>query len=251
MRTSDIWHSVHLHGKKIGCLLGLCLSLLVAPVVQAQEARNIRLLDYDQKDFHFGFTLGVLSNNLNLRHSEFLLLDPEVSDSTISISPSRQVSFSVGMLFNHSLADELWDLRIMPNVSFYNYQIDFFYPDTQVTQAVENSQTFMELPVLVKYASMRRTNQRFYLIGGFTVGCGVGRRQENEATSRDLRFERWNFEVTYGIGFSGYMQMFNFSPELRFSHGLVNMMADQNNIYANNLDRITTHKVGLYFNFEG
>jgi hypothetical protein len=217
---------------------------------QGQNPTVLRLLDYDTKKIHYGFQIGLFTSNLNIRHSDFFANAPEISDSTIAIRPNRTSSFSLGFIINKSLADDLWDLRFLPKVSFYTHSMDFIYPNSQNRQLADNTLTFLEAPVLFKYRSLRRKNFRLYMVGGLTPGLSVGARRGDE-NPRDLNLRGVNLEVTYGFGLDGYMQLFSFAPEIRFSHGLVNMLKNENNRFSNNLDRIVTHKVGLYFNFEG
>ena len=226
--------------------------LLALPLLaNAQEAQTFRLIDFDQKQVHYGFQIGLFTSNLNIKHSDYFLDEAETSDSTVAISPQRQASFSLGFVVNHSLNDELWDLRLLPNVSFYTHTLEFDYPNSTESVTIDNYTTFIELPLMLKYASLRRNNHRFYVTGGFTLGYGVGGRQSVETSSTNLEFNRWNFEISYGIGLSGYMELFNFAPELRFSHGMLNMLNATESNYSRNLDRVTTHKVALILNFEG
>ncbi|WP_020526678.1 outer membrane beta-barrel protein [Flexithrix dorotheae] len=254
MHTANIWNKLDLPWKKIGVITLLFLGLGFNSF--AQYTQNIRRLNYDNRNNHYGFQIGLFSSNMNIKHSQHFADD---LDSTFVISPQRHTSFSLGFIYNKSLADELWDLRILPNVAFYAHTVDYYFYQGEgdegpilekETQKIENTTTFIEIPVLLKYKSVRRKNFRVYLVGGFTAGVGVGGKKGGE-DPRNLGLNQFNFEVSYGIGIDGYMALFNFAPELRFSHGLVNMLKPNDNIYTNNLDRITTHKIGLYFNFEG
>ena len=232
----------------------LILIFSAAGFAQAQrkerKATVLRLMDYDTKSLHYGFQIGVFSSNLNTRYSDFFLNSAESSDSTLSISSRRGTSFSLGFVINKSLSDELWDVRLLPSVAFYSYAVDYYFPDRTVTQLVNNTSTFVELPIVFKYRSVRRKNVRMYLIGGIAPGLGVGSKRLQE-DPQGLGLNNFNCEITYGVGLEGYMQLFSFAPELRFSHGFINMRKPADNNFSRNLDRLTTHKIGLYFNFEG
>ncbi len=261
MQTINFRDKFHIRSAKIALALFACL--LLSHLVEAQTRSNgvtLRRLNYDEKKMHYGFQIGLFTSNLNIMHSEHFA---QGMDSTVAISPNRHVSFSLGFIVNRSLGSELWDVRLLPNVSFYAHSVNYYYDSDQIPDAtgeissgtselvqIENATTFLELPIMIKYKSIRRKNHRFYLIGGVTGAVGVGGKKGGE-DPRNLGLNNYNLEVSYGIGFDGYMQFFNFAPELRFSHGVLNMLKPGNNIYTNNLDRITTHKVALYLNFEG
>ncbi|MDW7694093.1 outer membrane beta-barrel protein [Flammeovirgaceae bacterium SG7u.111] len=244
MQRINFWNKLYLHWQKIAVF---ALLATLSTGAFAQEATNIRLLDFDKKKIHYGFQLGLFTTNLNVKHSQHFV---DGLDSTVAVIPNRTYSFSLGFVVNFALQDELWDLRLLPNVSFYNHSVTFDYPESSKTELIEKPTTFLELPVLLKYTSIRRKNHRFYLLGGFTGGIGVGGKKGAEGTE-SLSLNNMLLDVTYGVGLSGYMQLFHFAPEIRFSHGLINMHSPQDNIFSNNIDRITTHKVSFILNFEG
>ncbi|MEM1135146.1 MAG: outer membrane beta-barrel protein [Bacteroidota bacterium] len=263
MQTFNIWDKFNLRWAKV--IVVVILFINVASPLFAQRngsGLTLRRLNYDEKKMHYGFQIGIFTTNLNINHSEHFA---QGLDSAVAISPNRHVSFSLGFIVNRSLGNELWDIRLLPNVSFYAHSVEYFFDSDQVSGneggenlsegtkelvLIENATTFFELPIMFKYKSIRRKNHRFYLIGGVTGSIGVGGKKGGE-DPRNLGLNNYNFEVSYGIGYDGYMQFFNFAPEIRFSHGLVNALKSNDNIYTNNLDRITTHKVSLYLNFEG
>ncbi len=265
MQTFNIWNKFDLRGSKVIFVIFALLCVASSSLAQSRSSgMTLRRLNYDQKKMHYGFQIGLFTSNLNIRHSENFA---QGLDSAVAISPNRHVSFSLGFIVNRSLGNELWDVRLLPNVSFYAHSVDYYFDTDQIAGTgpggetdisngtlesvqIENATTFLELPVMFKYKSIRRRNHRFYLIGGVTGSVGVGGKRGGE-DPRNLGLNNYNLEVSYGVGFDGYMQFFNFAPELRFSHGVVNMLKPGNNIYTNNLDRITTHKVALYLNFEG
>ena len=81
-----------------------------------------------------------------------------------------------------------------------------------------------------------------YFTGGVTTGIQVG------GKNAGVNLEKINYEVSYGVGFDFYWQLFKFAPEVRFSHGLNSIVAPSAS--APFINRATSHKVSLLLNFE-
>jgi hypothetical protein len=252
----------YLFGKKV--IFCFFIFLLASPVwaqknqylykKRNQKSTDLKLVDYDIKPLHFGFQIGFFNAGTKINHSGFLIPSPSQIDtaivtrydSLIAVESSNKPGFSIGFVLNIGIVNELWDLRLLPHVSFYERQITYTYLDVVETQSIE--QTMIELPVLIKYKSFRRGNFRAYITGGFNLSYQVG----GEKTSQldKISFSKYNFEVTYGIGIHRYMKYFNFAPEIRFSHGIPSILDGTGGV-STKIDRISTHKVALYLNFEG
>jgi hypothetical protein len=88
-----------------------------------------------------------------------------------------------------------------------------------------------------------------YVLGGVRPGIEVGAKRKELGDDR-LRSKTLDFQVEYGFGFDFYYPLFKLSPEIRFSHGLINMRNKDPNIFAQSIQRMNTHTITLYFNFE-
>ena len=90
-----------------------------------------------------------------------------------------------------------------------------------------------------------------FIDAGFKVGIEANVRK-NAATTTRLNTRTGDFSIEYGIGFEQFFKYFKFTPELRFSHGLVNMYIAPTNpfSYANAIQKLNSHSVTLYLMFE-
>jgi len=220
--------------------LGLCV---VLPTF-GQKRKSMNLMDYDSKKLHYGFQLGLHQSTFQVKHSDFFAQN---GDSTIAIRSIPRLGFSIGFILNLRLKDDLWDLRLLPNVVFYDRNVTFDYPNTSVEQLFES--TFIDFPILLKYKSLRRNNHRWYMFGGITPSLKVGSKRE-ELLEKSLLTKDFNWQVEYGIGWDMYMAMFKLAPEIRFSHGVRNMLRPNDYTFSNNMDRMLSHKISIVLNFE-
>jgi hypothetical protein len=230
------------------------LLVLLAHDASAQKKRNNtgygrskNLPTYDDRVLRYGFQLALHQSRFNIRHSDFFAND---GDSTTAVRPKWSPGFMLGLITSFRLGNELWNLRFVPNVSFYERSIEYQYrnnPENLHSETFEN--TMIELPVLLKYKSVRRGNHRMYMIGGFSANFKVAGKKER-LNDLQLQSINQNLEVCYGIGWDLYFEFFKFAPELRFSHGIPNLLIKNGNRVSNSLDRLTTHRVTLILNFE-
>ncbi len=222
------------------------------PVNQDKKLKDksLNIPDYDSKPLHYGFILGLHYATMRINYSDYFT---DNTDTTIALLPQRSFSnFAVGMIIDIPLAYQ-WNFRFTPTVGLYEYSINHKqlerstgkYVDTKVP--VES--VFFDFPILMKYKSIRRNNNRMYMVGGIVPSIKVGgRKQRNNQEAFGM--EDYNLEVTYGLGWDHYFSFFKFAPEIRFSHGIANMNLRNQSVYYKNIDRMTTHKISLLFHFE-
>ena len=250
MYTSDFWHKLNLLGKKVISLAILLSALLAIPNnVQAQQQKGtqINLPNYDEKWLHYGFIIGLHSSNYGLRYNEHFTTAQ--MDSVHSIVTPGSFGFSLGFIANFRIAQYL-DFRILPKVSFYENRLEYNFTNGDPAIAENVESTFVEFPLLLKFKSQRRKNNRVYVVGGITPGIeATGKKEEGESEEK-LLVKGGNLSFDIGFGIDIYYPLFKFSPEVRYSAGLLNMLKPEENKYSAGLDQVNTHTITFYFQFE-
>lgn len=245
--------------------------ILPAELAYGQDAKNFQkneekivkrkgqnLVAYDDKKLHYGFFLALNRSTFKVRPSQYFN-DQVIGDTlplrAIAINPRQYLGFTTGFILNVRLHD-FFDFRVLPTVSFYSRYIDFRLKpanssrmDSVVTELRQSTFSFVELALLAKYKSIRRNNTRMYMVAGIKPGIEVGAKRKELGDDR-LRSKTIDFQVEYGFGFDFYYPLFKLSPEIRFSHGLLNMRNNDPNLYARSLRNMKTHTITLYFHFE-
>ena len=243
MQIAHIRHKFNLHWHKIVFVLALLLS--VGFDGAAQNTKRINLPIYDDNKIHYGFLIGGHSSRYRIEYSDAFAT--QQFDSLHSIVPGNLGGFKLGFVINFLLYQYL-DFRILPTVAFYQNDLTYRFTDGTSIRELRDP-TFVEVPLLFKYKSVRRGNTRMYLLGGITPSiraAGAG-----EADELKLLIKNTNLSLDIGVGFDLYQELFKFSPELRYSYGLVNVLQDEKNIFSEGLRRITTHNITFYITFEG
>jgi len=212
----------------------------------AQDRKEIHNPNYDnQRILTYGFSLGFHVSAFQLNYSDAFV---NVLDSVHSIQPTPSIGFSLGFIINARLAEYL-DVRLTPKVGFYEYHLEYNYLNATQKVEVEES-TVVELPVLVKYKSVRRQNSRMYIVGGLTPAFEASGTSDLEENKELLQIKRFNLSAEVGFGLDLYYPLFKFSPELRFSKGLINMLSDQKNDLSVGIDRLNTSVIAFYLHFQ-
>lgn len=246
MHTTYLRHLFHLSGPKIAAVLLGCLLLPYLGHSQGVGYVRRHLEFYDDKPIHYGFLFALPVTRFNLRYSDKFL----ESDSAFAIKSPAKGAFRMGFTANAYLTDH-FDIRTTPSISLYERQLVYSYPGgTERTESRES--TWIEIPLLLKYKSVRRVNTRMYLLAGLTLAIETNVKRSRGATASTDRLDTRtsDFTVDYGVGLEQFFQYFKFAPELRFSHGLVNMLQPANNAASIGIGRLKTHTVTLYLNFE-
>lgn len=275
MATPHVRNQLHLYGPQIAAsglgrgLVPLLLLLLLAGPALAQRKRS-DAIDRSRKGRIKGITVENLSNYNDRFFRPGIYVAPNFSRFFLEqsaayfqaaqngrgLSANSIISpgFAVGFIGDIRLGapSTPFHLRFAPGLNFMTRRVEFKsagagQPDTIRNQEVGTTQ--LELPLLLKYQSNRRRNTRFYMIGGVKPSIAVTQRQSTPAINQ-LTVARNDVLLEYGFGLDLFYPYFKFGPELRFSHGLRNILAPRDNQYSNSLQSLRTNTVTLYLNIE-
>jgi hypothetical protein len=201
--------------------------------------------NYDERKLSYGFLIGLHSSTYQIKYSdEFVTTD---FDTVHSVTPDWSGGFALGFIVNYRLTD-LLDLRLTPKVAFYENKVTYNYTDDTPTHSENVETTMVEFPLLLKFKSERRGNIRMYMIGGVSPSFEASGKKE--FTNDVLEVKNTNMSIEAGFGFDLYYPLFKFSPEIRFSRGLVNMLGDRENIYGQPIKYMNTNTITVYFLFQ-
>lgn len=247
MQNTHVWHQLNLHRNKV--ILVLALVCCVFQSEAQQKTRWIRKNNpnYDARKLTYGFLIGLHTTTFQLNYSEKFLNSPDLVNLN-SVVPDWSPGFSLGFIVNYRIAD-FFDIRLTPEVAFYENKIRYQYIDgTHDDQLIET--TMVEFPILLKYKSERRDNVRMYMIGGIKPAIDASGKKKLDQSTESLEVKGTNLSLEAGLGFDLYFPLFKFSPELRYSRGLVNMLDNTTNIYGQPLQRVNTNTITLYLLFQ-
>jgi hypothetical protein len=229
--------------------MAIIFSLQGAAHAQKQKLRWVKRNNpnYDQKRLTYGFLIGLHTTAYQVKYSEKFVTP--AFDTVFAVQPLWSPGFSLGFIVNYRLAD-LLDLRVTPKVAFYENRLHYLFTDDTKTDEELVETTMVEFPVLLKFKSERRDNLRMYMIGGIKPAIEAsGKRDLNNVTTA-LEVKGSNLSLEAGFGLDIYYPLFKFSPEIRFSHGIVNVLDNTTNKFGQPLQRVNTNTVTVYLLFQ-
>jgi hypothetical protein len=249
MQTTHFRNIFNLHGHKVSLLFALFFMLFgFQSVAQKKKWVDQNLPNYDQKSVHYGFSLAYhTSFNRILYSEEFVNMN-----DLVAINPKGSPGFSVGFLLSKSFA-EFWEFRFHPAVAFYENRLDYHLRGGADGRRIRSNLvegTRFEVPLLLKFRSERNGNTRMYFIGGIKPSIEAAKRKDESGTEDQLELNRNDLAIDFGIGWEQYFNFFKFSPEIRFSYGLPNLLKSQNNDLSKGLEKVTYNSVTIFLNFQ-
>lgn len=244
MQNTNFWHKLHLHGKKIACLL-LLLAAFALQEVSAQKITTINLPESDTRWLHYGFLIGLHSSNYRTTYADEFVTSE--FDTVHSIMATNSPGFSLGFILNLRLAQYL-DFRLTPKVGFYEHELEYRYTNRSSERLLMES-TQVEFPILLKYKSQRRGNFRMYMVGGVNPWIEAKSKNSEQEVERNFNVKNANLSLEFGFGADIYFPLFKFSPEIRFSKGLINQLEPVGSRWDRGLEKVSTQTITLYLQF--
>jgi hypothetical protein len=223
----------------------LLLVAAVLPVVGQQ--RKVQNKPYiDLRPLHFGISIG-----LNMQDVEFTNVGPQTIQLpeggtmpayVLCDADNWNPGFSVGVLADLRLSQH-FALRLAPTMHFGTKHLVFrnMLEHTESGKVVEVTQnlknTYLSLPLSVKFAAERFNNHRPYLIAGVNPMVNLSGNDQDY-----LQLKRYDVMLEIGLGCDFYLPFFKLIPELKFCYGLVNSL---DAAHVNSLTDASKHAYAL------
>ena len=212
-----------------------------------QNNPSANLINYEEQWIHYGFLMGIHSSKYVIKYSE--AFTQPAMDTVHSIVPGNLGGFKLMFVVNMKVSEYL-DFRMLPGVGFYENDLTYRFTDGSILREVKDA-TMVELPLLFKYKSVRRGNLAMYMVFGINPSLEAAGKGDERDVRETLELKNWNLSVDVGVGLDIFYPYFKFSPEIRYSYGLRNMLNEPPNMFSEGLNRLTTQNLGLFITFEG
>ena len=242
-------------------LLTACFGMLGC---MAQQDRRVQHKPYiDLRPMHFGILVGAHLQDLEFENAGLQTITDDngvVTNQLIVCDADRwSPGFSVGVLGELRLHDN-FSLRIAPTMHFGAKHLTFIdMQNTDVTgkpikQTQDLKNTYISLPIDIKFAAPRWNNHRPYLIAGINPMINM-----TKGDTDIVRLNRFSTMLEVGLGCDFYLPFFKLIPELKFCFGLnnvldkdhVNELRDANlKAFAGSVSSAQSKMIVLTFYFE-
>lgn len=230
--------------------LFIFLCAFTACCMQAQEPRIQNRPYLDQRFLHYGFFIGLNMMDMEVVNNGYI--DPASGEQWYTDVDSYQPGFSVGVLGELRL-NKTFGLRLQPSIHFGQKHMVFHEQVTgrDTTQNIKS--TYFQLPLDLKVAAPRYNNFRPYAVVGVAPSIDLTTRKHGA-----LLTERFECFIEVGMGCDVYLPYFKLIPELKFSFGLLDILAHRRTDlideslmkFTKSLDRGRSKMITLTFYFE-
>jgi len=238
----------------------LIFLISITSTLFAQKSKYRRTFHeyYDSRPLHFGFLFGLAGSSFNYS---------SINSNGDEILSPKHFGFQIGGTVNYALSQH-FEIKSGINVALFERHLDInmlndlAVKPAKVTRNLNllRESTWLEIPIAMKFRSLRRKNHRFYVLAGAKIGLEANTRNKDfsgltDDYNRSIYAKKADFTLEYGIGFEQFFQFFKFSPEIRFSHGMFNVYKSPDGIDAvsmriRDITNLKTHTVSLILNFE-
>lgn len=241
-----------------------CLTMLVVSLATvAQERKPMNKPYIDLRPLHFGILVGTNFQDVEMENvgpQMVTLDDGTVVERNIVVDADKwNPGFTVGVLAEGRLSSH-FALRFAPTMHFGAKHLMFHDltdldqegKPRQITQDMKN--TYLSLPLDVKFSAQRFNNYRPYVITGVNPMINLTQGDQDY-----LRLKRYDVMLEVGMGCDFYLPFFKLNPELKFCYSLTNSLdtkhadelRDANmRVYTNAVRSAHTKMIVLTFYFE-
>jgi Outer membrane protein beta-barrel domain len=241
-----------LYRKKIVILL---ITLTTVFTSEAQKRVNDILYqqDYDEKIVHFGYFIGPNFARYDFKFNQQFQQGRTPNPNYLLASPDVAGLLRFGGSVNF-LVNDNFDFQTGLGASIYDRKVNSYRIGTKDTASVaqEGNTAWLDFPAHLKFKSERRRNTRMYMMAGFRFSAEIAARTKKcYPPCQDIGDKKKNdFMIEYGVGLEKFTPFAKITPELCFSHGLINLLATTSDPNRIGVTSMKSHTITLFIYFE-
>ena len=230
-------------------LMVLLFGIFLSYNTHGQGVRgNYNFLDFQQKPYYFGITLAYNNSDFRIFHSKRFILNDSISSAESLTGPG----FNLGIVSNLKIGD-YFDFRFLPTLSFAERNIGYTSPsENRPPYSRKIESVFVELPFHVRFKSAPYNDMRMFIIAGIKYSFDVASDSRTRQADELVKISPSDFAFEYGAGVQFFFPYFIFSPELKVSHGLGNILIFNDDLDQSNvIEKILSRTFTISLHFEG
>jgi hypothetical protein len=210
---------------------------------------NHNFREFNDKSYYFGLTFGYNKSNFQLAHSKRFILNDSFNITEGLGGPGLNVS----MVTNMKLG-EYFDFRFLPGFSFVGRKFYYLSTDDEIEQVRDIESVLIQAPFQVRFKSDPFHDMRVFVLAGakYTYDVASNARIRKEQANRIIRISPHDFALEVGAGMQFFFPFFIFSPELKYSHGIGNILIYNSKLAQTTvLEKVLSRTFTISLHFEG
>tara|TARA_B110000211_G_C14067691_1_gene548435 strand:+ start:1131 stop:1832 length:702 start_codon:yes stop_codon:yes gene_type:complete len=229
-------------------LLILAIAFTFSVSGQRGVIENLKGFD-ENKIFHFGFSVGLnyMGANLGLNNTLY------TNDTILGLNVKQTAGFTLAVVTDLHLG-RYWDLRaLFPTLAFGQRDFEYLLKTDAGTflEVRQSEATYLALPIELKYKSERYGNWRAYVTGGGFLSYDMVSQKKADEGVAVVRLDNVDYGYSVGFGLEFFLEYFKFSPHIKWSNGLNNLLINDNTRFTSVIDKITARTFSISLTFEG
>ena len=204
------------------------------------NAQFTNLPNFDQKEFRFGYYLGL--NNYDFKITNY---GPGSKSAELE---KGDIGFNVGLVGDLKINNFL-NLSFEPGLSSYSKKMKFY--TTNKSWNIKSNQ--IHLPFLIKINSKRYKNFRPYIKMGVSTSININKVTGivGDPPPTNFKFSSLNLFYELSVGLDIYLRYFKLSPSIRGLFSIKNEIPNNfsTNFLLDNINKLESRAIFLNFSF--
>lgn len=218
------------------------------------KAQVSNLAAFDRELLHYGIQIGYTQSKFDFHYTH----DDDVREALQGTTSYYNAGFHLAVIGDLRLCRYI-NLRFLPGLTLINRSLNYSWSDSYAAQHLgldtkrNVESVYGELPVDLKFRSMRWRNFRPYLTVGTSYGFDFAslRNNKNNDNQSIVRLNTSDFRYSAGVGFDFYLRYVKFAIEMKMTFGLIDLKIPDDDLYTRSVDNLNTRTFMLGFTFEG
>ena len=237
----------HIHSLQI-LIAALLVCCSVSGFAQYNKG-NHNFREFNDKAYYFGLTFGYNQSSFQVAHSRKFILNDSFNITQGLGGPGLNVS----MVTNMKLG-EYFDFRFLPGFSFVGRKFYYLSAEDEVETTRDIESVLIQAPFQVRFKSDPFHDMRVFVLAGakYTYDVASNARIRKEQANRIIRISPHDFALEVGAGMQFFFPFFIFSPEIKYSHGIGNVLIYNSKLAQTTvLEKVLSRTFTISFHFEG
>jgi hypothetical protein len=205
-------------------------------------------LNFKKKSHYFGLSIGYNTSGFKIEHSKRFINNTTYRWNEGVSNPGLTLS----MVTNFKIG-EYFDFRVLPSIALSYRSLAYININSKVERKDRIESVFGEFPLLVRYTSAPYKDKRVFFLTGVKYSydfASNSRTDENQF--QIVRISPHDFQFEIGAGLQFYLPYFIFSPEIKFSHGLNNILIYDSKLPESTIiEKLFSRTFTISLHFEG
>ena len=134
---------------------------------------------------------------------------------------------------------------------FAERNLEYGFDNSEDKNIKRIESTLIDFPLYIKYKSERYNNFRTYILTGVKYSLDIASQDKiNDEGQEIVKLKENDLMGEIGFGIDFYLQYFKFSPQIKLSHGILNLISKDKTVYTQSINRLTTNGWMISLTFE-